>query len=222
MPPTHHTSLETSVSETANDLPKKARLVLAAARRTFLQHGFSTATTDMIQRAAGVSKSTVYSHFANKEALFVAVVDEQCERLLRRMHDIEIIPGPISDILMELARAYLDVVLSEEGLALYRVVVAEAVRFPELARRFYLAGPAQMNNIVARVLTRASKNRELDFEFAGIDAVSSLLVNMIRGEAQMQCVTHPASTPSKVQRDQWASLAVGTFIGAFTPRAQTD
>jgi AcrR family transcriptional regulator len=39
----------------------------------FLANGFSAATTDMIQQAAGVSKSTVYSHYPNKEALFAAV-----------------------------------------------------------------------------------------------------------------------------------------------------
>lgn len=191
--------------------------MLAGARHVFMQHGFSAATTDMIQRAAGVSKSTVYTYFPNKEALFTAVVDRECDRFLQRIHEIEVAQGSISEKLMDLARAYLDVVLSDEAMSLFRVVVADAVRFPELARRFYLAGPEQMNTIVARILARASADRELDLAFAGADAASALLVNMIRGEAQMQGMTHPASKPSEAQRDQWASLAVRTFLKAFAP-----
>ena len=61
---------------------EKARVVLAGARTVFLANGYSAATTDMIQQAAGVSKSTVYSHYPNKEALFVAVVEAECEQFL--------------------------------------------------------------------------------------------------------------------------------------------
>jgi Transcriptional regulator len=56
----------------------KAYTVLRAARKIFLTYGFSGATTDMIQREAAVSKSTVYAHYANKEALFIAVVEAEC------------------------------------------------------------------------------------------------------------------------------------------------
>jgi hypothetical protein len=36
--------------------------------KVFLAHGFSAAATDMVQREAGVSKSTVYAHYANPGA----------------------------------------------------------------------------------------------------------------------------------------------------------
>src|SRR3546814_6513872 len=52
----------TSPPPSSGDLNAKALTVLRAARNVFLTHGFSAATTDMIQREAGVSKSTVYAH----------------------------------------------------------------------------------------------------------------------------------------------------------------
>lgn len=201
--------------EPSERYPEKGAAVLASARDVFLKHGFSAATTDMIQQAAGVSKSTVYAYYSNKEALFTAVVETECERFLRKIRRLEVNSGSFEETLTAMARAYLDVVLSSEGLALYRVVVAEAPRFPELARRFYLAGPGQMNAMVAAVLARAADARELDFSFAGIDSAAALLVNMIRGEAQMQCVTHPSARASAAQRDQWVSLAMRTFMRAF-------
>jgi AcrR family transcriptional regulator len=197
--------------------PEKSAVILASARDVFLKHGFAAATTDMIQQAAKVSKSTVYAYFPNKEAMFAAVVETECERLLNRIRALPVNEEPFPERLHGVARAYLDVVLSEEGQALYRMIVAEAPRFPELARRFYLAGPGQMNSFLSDILGKASLKRELDLDFAGTDAAAVLLVNMIRGEAQMQCVTHPSSEPSAAQRDQWASLAVRTFLRAFAP-----
>jgi TetR/AcrR family transcriptional repressor of mexJK operon len=199
----------------------KAAAVLAGAREIFLALGFNAATTDMIQQAAGVSKSTVYSHYPNKEALFTAMVEAECEYSLETMRKLRFSDKGLEWILEETARSYLDIVLSPESLALYRVVVAEAPRFPELARRFYVAGPGAMNGIVADLLDGATSKNELDFSSVGRDAAAALFVNMVRGEAQMQCLTHPRSRPSAAQRDRWAHEAVASFLLAFRkPKAR--
>lgn len=194
---------------------EKARLVLAGARTVFLANGFSAATTDMIQQAAGVSKSTVYSHYPNKETLFVAVVEAECEQFLRAVRKAKFPGKRLADILNAMALAYLEIVLSPDGLALYRMIVAEAPRFPELGRRFYLAGPATINSIVAETLAIASSKGELDLGSVGLDSAASLFVNMVRGEAQMQCLMHPDAPASAAQRDRWAKDSVTTFMRAY-------
>jgi AcrR family transcriptional regulator len=214
------TSDESFLPEGAAILSEKARAVLAGAKAVFLDNGFSAATTDMIQQAAGVSKSTVYAHYPNKEALFVAVVESQCTHFLKAVSEIRFSGKRLADILLEVARAYLEIVLSRDGLALYRVVVAEAPRFPELGRRFYLAGPAALNNIVAEGLAIADADGELDLGGIGLDAAASLFVNMVRGEAQMQCLTHPDAPASAAQRDQWAKEAVAAFLRAFQRKSK--
>jgi TetR/AcrR family transcriptional regulator, mexJK operon transcriptional repressor len=194
---------------------EKARLVLAGARAVFLANGFSAATTDMIQQAAGVSKSTVYSHYPNKEALFVAVVEAECELFLKTVRERNFPEERLADILNAIAQAYLEVVLSRDGLALYRMVVSEAPRFPELGRRFYLAGPGALNNIVAGALEVAASKGEVDLGGIGRESAAALFANMVRGEAQMQCLTHPESPASAAQRDRWANDAVAAFLRAF-------
>lgn len=97
----------------------------------------------MIQQAAGVSKSTVYSHYPNKEALFVAVVEAECERFLRAVRKPKFPEERLADILNAMALAYLEIVLSRDGLALYRMIAAEAPRFPELGRRFLSGRPCR-------------------------------------------------------------------------------
>ena len=194
---------------------EKAAVVLAGARSIFLAHGFSAATTDMIQQAAGVSKSTVYAHYANKEALFKAVIEAECETFLQRMRRIKLEPGHLREVLDALARAYLTIVLSPEALCLFRVVIAEAPRFPDLARHFYLIGPQTANTIVAAHLEHAAKIGEVDCSSVGHAAAAAIFVNLVRAEPQLQCLTHPDSRPSAAQHDLWASQAVDTFLRAF-------
>jgi TetR/AcrR family transcriptional repressor of mexJK operon len=57
----------------------KAESILAAAKRMFLEGGFGAVSMDAIAREAGVSKATVYAHFAGKEELFGAVIGRECE-----------------------------------------------------------------------------------------------------------------------------------------------
>ena len=193
----------------------KARTVLRAARDVFLTHGFSAATTDMIQREAGVSKSTVYAHYATKEALFDAVIEDECAALMQSMRGIKIQPGKLKENLTALARAYLDIVLSPRGLSLFRVVIAEAPRFPKLARTFYLAGPQVIANMVADCLGAAVAAGEADLSDLGRDAAARLFTNLVRGESQLQCLTHPDAIPSAAQIDQWTGEAVTTFMRAY-------
>lgn len=196
----------------------KGAAVLGAARGVFMAHGFSAATTDMIQQAAGVSKATVYAHYRTKEALFIAVVDAECERFIASIRALQLNAAQPDELLLALARAYLEIVLSPAGLDLFRVVIADAPRFPELARKFYLAGPHTLSEIVAAHLDTAAEQGQLDFSAVGRDVAASLFVNLVRGELQLQSLTHPGSVPSAAQRDLWARAAVRTFVRAYGKR----
>ncbi len=194
----------------------KASVVLQAATAVFLQHGFSAATTDMIQREAGVSKATVYARFANKEALFAAVIQQECAKLMSTIRTIDAKSHGLRATLTDIGSDYLNIILSPTGLALYRVIVAEAPRFPDLARQFYLAGPKVVSDLLARHILFFTESGELQLKGMGVGDVTKLYVSLLRHDAQFELLTHPASRPSAAQIDQWVSLAVNTFLLAFS------
>ena len=120
--------------------------IVLAAREHFLRDGFSGTSMDAIAKSAGVSVKTIYSHFANKDELFSKVMIAACtEHFL----SIELPPEPVlverfawfreatQRGLMEAGREYLRHLLSEEQLALYRVVTRDADRFPDLGRQYH-------------------------------------------------------------------------------------
>ncbi|MBC9177464.1 TetR/AcrR family transcriptional regulator [Pseudoroseomonas ludipueritiae] len=123
----------------------KCRAVMVAAAELFMAEGYAAVSMDAVARTAGVSKATLYAHFSGKEALFEAIVTHACAQMRQRAdtllasHDL-----PLRQALTELALHWLRFLLRPQMRALHRVMIAEAVRFPALARAFYTAGPQAM------------------------------------------------------------------------------
>ena len=108
--------------------------ILEAATELFLGNGYGVTSIEAIARRARISKRTFYSRFRDKAELFGAVVHRVVERL-RPPDDARLFEGgALEEILLRLAQAILQAALTAEALALHRLVVAEATRFPELAR----------------------------------------------------------------------------------------
>jgi TetR/AcrR family transcriptional repressor of mexJK operon len=193
----------------------KAAMVLRAARKVFFLHGFSAATTDMIQREAGVSKSTVYAHFVNKERLFVAVIEAECNASRRLINDIQFSPGEMKRVLRELATAYLKVVLSAHQLNFLRVVISEGVRFPKLSEAFYIAGPGTSLSKFSAYLAEAASRGEIDLGTTTAAEAAKVFVSLVRSESQLYTMMHMQTPPTQNELSRWTEVAVDAFIRAF-------
>lgn len=122
----------------------KAMAIMTAAKELFLEQGFGAVSMDQIARQAGVSKATVYAHFVSKEKLFAEMVFRAC---IAKAHAVLPELQADSDIeaaLEEIAHIVVDHLLSPEPLAVYRIIMAEGPRFPELPKAFFGNGPLPM------------------------------------------------------------------------------
>jgi AcrR family transcriptional regulator len=127
--------------------------ILDAAAQVFLENGYGGATIDLVVERAGASKATVYSFFGGKDGLFAAMVEERSERILSAFGDPEVVGSDVRSALAYIARRYMEVVLAPDAVGLYRLIIAEGVRFPELARTFYRLGPDRTNAHLAGMLS---------------------------------------------------------------------
>src|SRR5436190_22223234 len=125
-----------SVDRKEGPLARKAESILAAAKRSFLAAGFGAVSMDAIAREAGVSKATVYAHFAGKEELFGAMIGRECERYFARFSAGELDPRDVRASLTVLGRRYLELLLSSGSIALLRIILGEVTRFPVLGEVF--------------------------------------------------------------------------------------
>jgi TetR/AcrR family transcriptional regulator, mexJK operon transcriptional repressor len=119
---------------TSRRSPAKRRTILDAATSVFLEQGYARASVDAIAAAAGVGKQTVYSHFGNKEQLFLAVVSDARTTEEEIVAASPVVTGDPRTDLAEVARRILDVALALRVAALHRLTIAELPHHPELQR----------------------------------------------------------------------------------------
>jgi len=107
--------------------------ILDIATGLFLTDGYGATSIEAIAKRAAISKRTFYHRFEDKADLFGAVV----HRLIARLRPPQVAPlftgGSLEEILERLAKVILRAALSREALALHRLMISEARRFPELA-----------------------------------------------------------------------------------------
>ena len=116
--------------------------ILEVATKLFLDDGFGATSIESVAKHAGISKRTFYHRFRGKEELFEAVVRRLIERWMPPF-DAALLNAPgLEEVLRRSAEHMLDAALTAEGLALHRIVIAEAERFPGLARILYELGAA--------------------------------------------------------------------------------
>ena len=127
--------------------------ILDAAAEVFLVKGYGGATIDLVVERAGASKATVYSFFGGKDGLFSAIVEERSKRILSAFSDPEVIDSDVLSALTHIARRYMEVLMAPDAVGVYRLIIAEGVRFPELARAFYQRGPDLTNAHLAGMLS---------------------------------------------------------------------
>lgn len=140
---------------------RKFDQVLAGARDVFLADGFEGASVDDIARAAGVSKATLYSYFADKRLLFMEVARTECSRQADRAVEAIDMAQPVERVLTDIANQLVDVVTSGFGQSIFRICVAESDRFPELGREFYESGPKLVRERLVDFFGKAIARGEL-------------------------------------------------------------
>src|SRR5919201_3879225 len=82
--------------------------LVAAARAVFLRRGFHAASLDEIAEEAGYTKGAVYSNFAGKDELFLAVLDEHFRQRAATYADFVLDQPRIEDAYRAVARFWRD------------------------------------------------------------------------------------------------------------------
>jgi TetR/AcrR family transcriptional regulator, mexJK operon transcriptional repressor len=145
---------ESDEAEGTGRSARKRRAILNAATEFFLQNGFLGTSMDEVAQRAEVSKQTVYKHFANKEALFIAIVSGMTvaagDRVLSKISDPKENEDP-AVYLQAYAERQLTVVLTPKLMQLRRLVIGEAARFPDLGKALYQGGPKRAIQNLASV-----------------------------------------------------------------------
>lgn len=149
-------------------------LILRHAQSHFIAEGYAGARMELIARAAGVSTATLYAFFAGKSELFAAVIDEVAAEFRTHMSRVKALDGDAHTQLLQFSEAYAAFMMDPFVQSILRLVMAERVRFPDLADDFFERGRRDFGGVLIAAVLRLGENKTLDIETA-TQAVEQLL-----------------------------------------------
>ena len=172
--------------------------ILDGALDVFARKGYHRAIVDDIVRASGTSKGAVYHHFPNKEAVFVALVDDFAELLASRLAAAVSARQGALDKVDAALTAVLTTFADNERLA--RLILLEAVSLgpayqrkrAEVADRFAALIQGYLDDAVADGSRPAVDTRVATQAWLG--AVNEIVVQWLHGAVGDVAATIPALT----------------------------
>ncbi len=142
------------------DAAKRAA-ILAAARGLFLSQSYNGVTMEAVAARAGVSKMTLYSHFADKETMFETFVRAMSQEMVGALPGPDQAGATLRDRLTSIGISFLTVIL-DDSMRLLGITLSETLhRDQKLARRFYDAGPGRTRAALAAIIAGAMARGEL-------------------------------------------------------------
>jgi AcrR family transcriptional regulator len=165
-------------------LAARREQLIAVAEQLFLQHGFANTSVNAIVREAGGSLATLYAEFGSKEALFESVLSERAARFFPEEQSAPRQALDAQAELRALATHMLKRMLSDDGLAVYRIAVHEAPRFPALRKALLEVGMPGLLDRTARYLRGLADRGALTIGESGEAAqlAASQFIALVQGQ----------------------------------------
>lgn len=187
------------------------RRILDIATRLFVEQGYAATSIEQIAAAAGAGKQTIYRRYASKEELFRAVISEQGRRLIAGASAAELGHADPLTALREACRTWLDLVAQPDVVALYRILVAEAYRFPALIDLVMGGVSGPFHDIILRLLRAARAAGRI--HCPGDDVVTCrALSGLVTGWAMMQALLGQPGLSDDAERAAFFQGAWDIFL----------
>jgi AcrR family transcriptional regulator len=195
----------------------RRRAILEVAERSFRERGFADTSMSTIAAELGGSKTTLWSYFPSKDALFAAVIDSKIETFQAKLDEALIPAGGTAAALTRFGIVFLNKILDPHSVALQRLIVAETERFPQIGEAFAVRGPDRVRQRLCRYLEeemQAGRLRKGDPLVA-----AHQFIGLCQAGCYLDRIWRPAQW-SAVRVEVDVANAVDTFMRAWRPEKE--
>ncbi|MCK1474670.1 AcrR family transcriptional regulator [Bradyrhizobium sp. LM6.10] len=190
----------------------KRRQILDGARKVFMDLGFDGASMGEIARAAQVSKGTLYVYFADKSALFEAILEQEALQHGQVVFNFD----PARDAettLKDFGQAYIHLLCRPGGGSAIRTVMAIAERMPDVGRRYYARVLDKTINRLSDYLKAHVVTGDLDID--DCDLAASQFMELCKASLFLPFVFQAAPAPSEERMTEVVDSATRMFLAAY-------
>lgn len=219
---THQYIIRTHMPDTPSNAgpgrPKdleKRHAILEAAKNLFVRHGYAGTSMDAIASEALVSKLTVYNHFTDKETLFTAAVMARCEEQLPDLYFAFDPDQPLQPVLLNIGRAFEQLVNSPESLQLHRLMSDLGIQDPKLSQTFFAAGPQRLLDSMQRFLTLVDASGHL--RIAAPDKAAGHFFSLVKGIDHFRLLVGCCEALEEADIEAHVQEVVQLFMRAYAP-----
>jgi AcrR family transcriptional regulator len=195
---------------------EKRAAIIEAAKAVFLEHGYDAASMAEVSVRAGGSKQTLYSYFASKADLFVAVMLEKGAAQAPGMFDQVHSNQDLRSGLLTFGRAFLTFLMQDDVLAVRRMIMAEGSK-SDLGVLFHENGPkrgwTRMADEFAERMDRGEMRRADPWRAA------MHLQGLLEAGPFQRCLEGAQETVSDAKLRLTVEEAVDVFLRAYRPDA---
>jgi AcrR family transcriptional regulator len=185
-------------------------LIAEAARREFIARGYAGAYIDDVAKGAGVSKKTLYRLVPAKADLFKTSVTDRIATFMLAIDEETTGSHDIATALERVLTEYGKLTLSVETIAIQKLVISEADRFPELATTFYADAIIATQTVLASFLARQCALGLIELDDPR--AAAGMLRGMMILEPQRGVMIGKLAAPSAKEIEDRARACVGLFL----------
>ncbi|MDC7684853.1 TetR/AcrR family transcriptional regulator [Asticcacaulis sp. BYS171W] len=203
--------MTTTVNGTPSTAAERRKRILDIARDAFFRDGFVATTMSAIAAKVGGSKTTLYSYFPSKEDLLEAYITDLCDRLHQQV-EFSADPDNLPETLTAIGTAALRFLGWEEMSQAGLLVIEESRRNPDLARRFYEAGPGKGRIRMVRLLQVAHDRGHV--HVPDPHASAEAFAGMLFGDLHMKRLFNINETLDETAIQRRVSHAVRVFMMA--------
>lgn len=197
--------------------PKKNAAILKAAVELFPKHGFEKTTMDDIAKRAGVTKQTVYSHFRNKEQLFIKMIDSLCSRAVAYTPVNTVKSKRFEHLLYDVGISVLSLITSTEGMAVTRLVIAEAANYPKVAKLYYESGTQRIMQLLAEFFDH--QNAIGNTAIPNTQSAAAYFFALLKGQYFLRMTLGVPPIPSRKEMQAHVKEVVAIFLRLYGGRS---
>lgn len=200
------------MSRQSKALERRA-LILERAGQEFLEHGFTEASMSRISDAVGCSKGTLYVYFESKNELFAESITAEIARRVAITFSFAEPAGDVKATLRSIGRRYVAMFSDAAVVSIYRSVIQEHRRFPEVGRRFMDAGPRTARRMLSGYFAEAAKAGELPI--SDFDRAAQQFLTLCQGCFLIDLLLGVANAPNRREIERHVDLALGAFFAIY-------
>ncbi len=200
---------EQAIAEETITLTARGLLILDAAQQLFFKHGFDETSLEMIINEAGGSRRSIYNEFGNKQGLLLAVVNRQVSKQAQTLTAINRNLSA-KDALNDVCHKFVQGMLSPTIMSLFRLVIQQVVKFPELGEVINQKGRLTGILPLADYLDYLAEQEIIQIEDAHFGA--QMLIEMAKGPLHTRALLIPNIAVTEDEISLQVNKAVNIFL----------